>query len=87
MGDSIGLLSSYLEEPPFATEIMDCIVYLVKVICEMEASRGDIARAERSALDVRARPSRELLDAIIFRLAGLTDPQAEGLEQRLSKML
>ena len=66
---------------------MDCIVYLVKVICEMEASRGDIARAERSALNVRARPYQELIDAIIFRLAGLTDAEAEGLEQRLSKML
>ncbi len=87
LGDSIGLLSPYLEEPPFATEIMDCIVYLVKGICEMEASRGDIARTERSALNVRARPYQELIDAIIFRLAGLTDAEAEGLEQRLSKML
>ncbi len=53
----------------------------------MEASRGDIARTEGSALNVRARPYQKLIDAIIFRLAGLTDAEAEGLEQRLSKML
>ena len=82
------LLSPYLEEPPFATEIMDCIVYLVKGICEMEASRGDIARHRAISLSTsEPGPTKNLIDAIIFRLAGLTDAEAEGLEQRLSKML
>ena len=29
----------------------------------------------------------DLLDPIIFRMAGLTDAEAKGLEERLAKML
>lgn len=48
---------------------------------------GDIARTDRSALDPKAQPLRELLDRIIFRMAGLTDAESAALEQRLAKML
>ena len=49
-------------------------------------SSGD-ARAKRSALDLKAQPLQDLLDRIIFRMAGLSDAESAGLEQRLAKML
>ena len=35
----------------------------------------------------KAQPLQDLLDRIIFRMAGLTDAESAGLEQRLAKML
>jgi type I restriction-modification system DNA methylase subunit len=85
--EAFGLIEPILAEPPFSSEVIDCIVSLVEGISNIEAVRGDIARTERSALDPRAQPYQDLLDRIIFRLAGLTDAEADELEQRLARML
>ena len=45
----------------------------------------DIARTERSALAVEAQPYQDLLDRILYRMAGLTDAEAQGLEKRLGR--
>ena len=50
-------------------------------------ARGEIARAERSALDPTAQPLQDFLDRILFRMAGLTDNEIEGLQKRLEHML
>ena len=34
-----------------------------------------------------AQPLQDLLDRMIYRMAGLTDTEARGLEERLSRML
>jgi hypothetical protein len=47
----------------------------------------DIARTERSALAPKAQPYQDLIDRILYRLAGLTDAEAQGLETRLEQML
>jgi hypothetical protein len=59
----------------------------VERIIAVERDRGDVARTERSALALAAQPLQDLLDRIIFRMAGLSDEEAIGLEQRLSLML
>ena len=50
-------------------------------------SGSHIARTERSALDPRAQPLQDLLDRIIFRMAGLTDAESKAREERLATML
>jgi hypothetical protein len=47
----------------------------------------EIARTERSALAPEAQPYQDLIDRILFRLAGLNDDEARGLEKRLRAML
>lgn len=76
-----------LATPPFGPTIVDCIELLVQKIIDIESDRGDIARAERSALDPKAQPLQDLLDHIIYRMAGLTDGDITGLEDRLARML
>jgi hypothetical protein len=66
---------------------MTCLVQLVERIARVEASRGEIARAERSALAPKAQPFQNLIDRMLYRMAGLTDEEAAGLEDRLSRML
>ena len=72
---------------PFSESLIQCIIHLVQLITDCETKRGSIMRTERSALCSEAQPIQDLLDRIIFRLAGLTDSEAEGLERRLSTML
>ncbi len=80
-------ITDLLNQPPFSVTVRDCIVAAVKRIIEIEHGRGDIARHERSALAPAAQPLQDLLDRIFYRLAGLSDDEAAGLEERLSRML
>jgi hypothetical protein len=81
------LLESSVAEPPFAANILDCIARLVDEIHKIETTRGDIARTERSKLAPEAQPYQDLIDRILYRMAGLTDAEAKGLEKRLEEML
>ena len=60
---------------------------LVQEITDIETARGEIARAERSALASKAQPLQDLLDHMIYRMAGLADDDIAGLEERLARML
>ena len=53
----------------------------------LEADRGEIARAERSAFDPAAQPYQDLIDRLFYGLAGLTDDEVKGLEERYARML
>ena len=81
------LVEPMLTNPPFGTTVLDCLDLLVQKIIQIEASRGKIARAERSALDPKAQPLQELLDQMIYRMAGLTEDESKALEERLARML
>ncbi len=86
-GDAFGILEPLLAKPPFSSVLMGCLGQLAKTICEIESSRGEITRTERSALAPEAQPFQDLIDRILYRMAGLTDAEAEGLEKRLEGML
>jgi hypothetical protein len=66
---------------------MAAVVYLVEQIKVLEEQRGEIARTERSSLAPEAQPYQDLLDSILYRIAGLTDAETKGLEARLAEML
>jgi len=57
------------------------------MIAAIEAARGEIARAERWALAPAAQPYQDLIDRILYTLAGLSGPEWRGLEDRLARML
>jgi hypothetical protein len=80
-------IADLLVEPPFSTTVRDCIVATVNRIIDIERDRGNIARNERSALAPAAQPLQDLIDRILYRMAGLTDDEATGLQDRLAKML
>jgi hypothetical protein len=73
--------------PPFPATVRECIVHLVNRIIEIEADRGEIARSERSSLSPAAQPHQDLLDRMVYRMAGLSDEEIAGLEDRLARML
>jgi hypothetical protein len=85
--EAIGFLEPQLAKPPFSDAVLACLIRLVDEIARIELARGDIARSERSALDPEAQPYQDLIDFILYRMAGLTDSEAKGLEYRLEKML
>ena len=72
---------------PFALGVRDFIVELVRRIIAIEQARGEIARTERSALAPAAQPLQDLIDRLLYAMAGLTDEEARGLEARLVRML
>jgi len=63
------------------------MVRLADEILKIESARGDIASTERSALSPEAEPYQDLIDRILYRMAGLTDVEARGLDERLRVML
>ncbi len=81
------VVNPLLAEPPFAAPLMQCMKLLTLTIIDIESGRGQIGRTERSALDPHAQPLQDLLDHMIYRMAGLTDDDIAGLEERLARML
>jgi hypothetical protein len=76
-----------IKEPPFSLAVRDTVILLVNHIIEAERLRGEISRSERSALCPQSQPYQNLIDRLFYAMAGLTDDEAKGLEDRLSKML
>lgn len=87
MAAAFNSICDLLTAPPFSTTLRDCIVATVNRIIDIERKRGDIARHERSALAPAAQPLQDLIDRILYRMAGLTDDEAAGLDERLKEML
>ncbi len=81
------ILEEVLATPPFTFVAMASLDQLVQKIIEIELNRGDIMRTERSALASEAQPYQDLIDRILFRMAGLNDSEVVALEQRLESML
>jgi len=84
---AFALIEPLLAAPPFPRVVVACFERLVSRIMEIEQTRGEIARSERSALAPAAQALQDLIDRIIYRMAGLTDAEAAGLEARLARML
>jgi type I restriction-modification system DNA methylase subunit len=76
-----------LAQPPFRPAVRAVIVAAVQRIIELESDRGAIARVERSALAPAAQPYQDLIDRLLYRMAGLSDAEAAQLERRLAVML
>jgi hypothetical protein len=81
------LIEPLMVRPPFPSSLMTCIERLVEKITQIEAGRGVIARRDRSLLDPLAQCYQDVLDRLFYRLAGLSDEEAAGLESRLARML
>ena len=80
------IVEPLLESPPFPYTVAEFLLAAVQRSIAIETARGEIARAERSALDSQAQPLPDLLDRIRFCLAGLTAEVVWGLEHRLARM-
>jgi hypothetical protein len=84
---ALDLLRPLLAKPPFSPAVREVIIAAVQRIMALEADRGEIARAERSALDPAAQPYQDLIDQLFYGMAGLTGDEVKGLEERYAKML
>ena len=76
-----------LSAAPFDPLLRDAIIEAVDRITGFEKRRGEIARTDRSALSVEAQPYQDFIDRLFFKMAGLSDDDIAGLEQRLGTML
>lgn len=81
------LLTPALASAPFSLAVQDLLVELVRRIVAIEQSRGEIARTERSALAPAAQPLQDLIDRLLYALAGLDPAENAALETRLATML
>jgi hypothetical protein len=76
-----------LAQPPFSPAVRDVIVDAVNRIVAIEAARGEIPRAARSALAPAAQPLQALIDRLLYARAGLAEGEIWGLRDRLARML
>jgi hypothetical protein len=80
-------LSRGMAARPFSTAVRDVIVAIVRQINAIEAGRGTITRAQRSSLATNAQPYQDLIDRILYELAGLAANEVRELEERYANML
>lgn len=84
---ALALCRPLTDEAPFSTELVPIISHAVTRIIGVEQRRGEISRSARSTLAPLAQPYQDFLDRLFYRLAGLTDDEWQGLEERLADML
>jgi type I restriction-modification system DNA methylase subunit len=87
LGNVSDILAPGLANPPFSAAVQETIVSATQRIIAIESTRGEISRADRSALDPRAQPYQDLIDRLFYLMAGLSDTEIVGLESRLAAML
>ena len=87
MTEVFEVLCPALATAPFTLAIRDTVTDLVRLIFDAEEHRGEIARSERSALCAEAQPYQDLIDRLLYAMAGLSENEARGLEERLARML
>lgn len=75
-----------LATAPFSPVARDAVVAAVEKIIAIESRRGDIHRADRSALAPQAQPFQDFIDELFFRMAGLTAAEVVGLRERYAAM-
>lgn len=85
--EALEVVDPFLASPPFPSAVKNCMIRVVEQIITIESARGEIARADRSALDPKAQPFQDLLDRMLFRMTGLSESEATALENRLETML
>ena len=85
--EAFQILRPSLACAPFSLAVRDTIAELVQQAIHAEQCRGEIARSERSALCVEAQPYQDLIDRLLYAMAGLSEEEARGLEERLARML
>jgi len=76
-----------LLSPPFSPAVQEILVNAVDRIIDIEHARAGVARTDRSALAPEAQPFQDFIDRVLYAMAGLSEDEAAGLEDRLSRML
>jgi hypothetical protein len=87
LDDRLNALRPGLREPPYTVAVRHTVVALVRRIIQAEEARGEISRSKRSALCPEAQPCQDLIDRLLYAMAGLTDEEARGSDERLANML
>jgi type I restriction-modification system DNA methylase subunit len=85
--EAFEILRPSLNAPPFAGVVRETLVELVARIVDAERRRGPITRRQRAKLSPEAQPFQDLIDRILFALAGFTADEIERLTERLEGML
>ena len=86
--DALAALAPHAADPPFGPGAAGVLVACAESLTAIEAARGpNVPKRERSKLAPAAADWQRLADRLLYRLAGLTDDEADGLEDRLGRML
>jgi hypothetical protein len=72
---------------PFPYVVVETLSDLAGRITRIERARGNIARRERAHLVSAAQPLQDVIDEVIFGLAGLSETESSRLTSRLARML
>jgi hypothetical protein len=85
--DSVRQVAPALATAPFGLAALDLLETLAHRIRGLEQQREAITRSERAVLCPEAEPYQRALDLLLMRLAGLSDSEIAGIEERLEQML
>ena len=85
--DAVTELRSLPDRPPFSPAVQAVIVAAVERVIGIERERGEIARTDRAALAPEAQLYQDLIDQLLYGMAGLTADEVRGLEDRYERML
>ena len=87
LNTAVEILEPELQSPPFSGLVAHSFTYAAERIIALEQHRGTISRSQRSSLAETCDIYQAFIDRILFRIAGVSEAESAGLEQRLATML
>jgi hypothetical protein len=81
------LIHANLMTPPFPSATARVLGLLSDRVAEVESRRRVTLRSERAYLDPTSQPLQDLIDRILFAVAGFTPSEAAGVEERMKVLL
>ena len=82
---AIESVAQLLTRRPFPLLLRQVVVDAVEEIETIERDRGPMRRQDRSKLSPEGQPFQDFIDRLLFRMAGLSDAEIAGVEQRLAR--
>ena len=81
------MIEPLLVSSPFDPQVTGFLTEVVDELVRVEGARGPVAKRRRAAFAPEAEPLQELVDWVLFRMAGFDDDQIHHVKSRLRDML
>jgi hypothetical protein len=85
--DAVRQVAPAVATAPFGPAAFNLLEAFARKIRELEGQRGTISRTARATLCPEADAYQQASDLLLFQLAGLSDSEIAGVEERLEQML
>jgi hypothetical protein len=83
----VAIEENRLAEPPLTQTTAILLDLLVCRILQVEQKRGAVSKIDRAHLAEDAQPAQDIIDRLLFSIAGFSNEETGGIEERIKELV